>query len=126
MGRTAERIARNDAIFRSANEGIREAVERYGGPERVPFVCECADEECRELLRLTLDEYAAIRQNPRWFLNAIGHDSAAGQWGTVVERHDDYVVVEKLGEAGEIVERLEGSEHPESAPVDSAPVEGSH
>lgn len=117
MSKSAERVARNDAIFRQANEGIREAAQEYAASDAIPFVCECAEPECRELVRLQIAEYLAIRAKPRWFLNAPGHDSAAGPWGTVVQEHDGYVVVEKLGEAGEIVEQLEGSEHPESEPV---------
>ena len=42
-----ERIGRNDAIFRDANEGISDAAEEFGLDANVPFVCECADEACR-------------------------------------------------------------------------------
>jgi hypothetical protein len=35
-----------------------------------------------------------------------------------VERHDRYVVVAKIGPAGEVAEQLEGESDPASAPVD--------
>jgi hypothetical protein len=42
-GFSMERIVRNDALFREANEGIREAAEDHlEGDEQVPFLCECA------------------------------------------------------------------------------------
>jgi hypothetical protein len=102
----AERIARNDAVFRAANEGIRKAADEHQIEGPIPFVCECADPTCRELLRLSLADYAAVRRNPRWFLNATEHHVAAHGWARVVDERDGYVVVEKIGEAGEIAEQL--------------------
>lgn len=106
MSDTAERVARNDAIFRDANEGIRDAAEEHRIEGPIPFVCECADPTCRELLRLLLAEYAEVRSNPRHFLNAPGHHVAAHGWAEVVKRYDGYTVVEKIGEAGAIAEEL--------------------
>ena len=104
--KTAERVARNDATFRKGNEAI-EATATALGVEVVPFVCECADESCTKLILLRLEEYEAIRSDPTHFLNAVGHQTAAGPYGRVVERHDRYVVVEKLGPAAEIVAELD-------------------
>lgn len=105
----AERVARNDALFRAANEKIRVAAETFATTvERVPFICECAEERCVELVRLDLEQYREIRSNRRWFLNVPGHEAAARGWGEVVATRDAYVIVEKLGLAGEIVEELAG------------------
>jgi hypothetical protein len=60
-----------------------------------------------EVLQVEMREYERVRANPRLFLNAPGHDAAAHGWATVVERHNGYVVTEKLGRAGEIVEMLD-------------------
>src|SRR5205823_14851784 len=46
----AERIARNDATFRQANEEIERAAEPLG-IEPIPFLCECADERCTEIVK---------------------------------------------------------------------------
>jgi hypothetical protein len=107
----AERVARNDATFRVANEKIRAAAEILATTvERVPFICECAEERCVEVVRLDLDEYGEIRSNPRWFLNVPGHEAAARGWGEVVATREaggeEYVIVEKIGLAGKIVEDL--------------------
>ena len=103
---TAERVARNDAIFRAANERIRAAAETAEFENDVPFICECADPECHDLVRVGIDDYKDVRANPRWFINAPGHDSAAGPHAQVVRELDGYAVVEKVGEAGAVVEGL--------------------
>ncbi len=106
---TQERIGRNDSIFRDANEGIRAAAEEHGADFRVPFICECADPECRELVLLTVEEYRRVRQDPRWFVNALGHQVAAQGAADVIARYDGYLVVEKTGRAGEVAEELDGA-----------------
>jgi hypothetical protein len=105
---TQERVARNDATFREANERIADVAERVGEGQRFPFLCECAERGCTEIVRMTAEEYWHVRDNPRWFVNAPGHEVAARGAGAVVETYDGYVVVEKLAHAGEIVEQLEG------------------
>ena len=57
----AEQIARNDAIYRDANERIERAAVEYEVTGAVPFICECADPECRGVVLLTLREYEEIR-----------------------------------------------------------------
>jgi hypothetical protein len=120
---TEERIAVNNARFRDANERIREVAEEHRVDIAVPFICECPDEECVETLRLELDDYRSFRAHPRHFLNAPGHDRAAGSAVRVVSQQDGYVVVEKIGHAGEIAEKLArppgpSEEHPPVEPSD--------
>lgn len=104
---TAERIARNDDLFRTANEQIRGSAKQYGFDAPVPFICECAEPTCQEIVRVDLGAYERIRMNPRWFLNAPGHDEAAHGHAEVVSAEDGYVIVEKIGVAGEIAEELD-------------------
>ena len=73
----------------------------------MPFICECADPACTELVRLTFAEYEDVRADSRHFVNAPGHEVNADGYGRVVSRHDGYVVVEKLGAAAKIVEQLD-------------------
>jgi len=106
--RSGERVAFNDDIFRKANEQIRARAEVAPAEfEWLPFICECADESCVQVLQVPRDEYERVRSDARLFINAPGHESAAQGWAEVVERHDGYVVVEKQGRAGEIVEMLD-------------------
>jgi hypothetical protein len=103
---TQERIAENQASFREANDKIEAAAYRIGLPERVPFICECSDPECMELIRLSLDEYANVRQSPRRFCTAPGHAEAAVAAGAavIVGEVGGYTLVDKIGVAGEIAE----------------------
>lgn len=102
---STERAARNEAVFRDANERIEERVDELslvGG--RTPFLCECDDPACVRPLRLTIAEYEAVREYPRRFIVAPGH------WGgeaMVVREHDAYQVIEKRGEEGSIAGALD-------------------
>jgi hypothetical protein len=79
-GLSAERIGRNDAIFRHANEGINEVAEAQEIEESVPFICECADPACVEIVQMSMKEYREIREDPRVFLNVPGHEASAQGW----------------------------------------------
>ena len=100
----AEQVGRNDAIFREANEHIEEAAEKVGHSGTVPFICECADPSCREIVRLTFEEYEHVRDRSTTFVNAPGHQAVAPHAVNVVERADGYVIVEKIGRAAEVAE----------------------
>jgi len=95
-----ERAARNEALFREVNERVA-SLAAEDGPES-GFVCECSDAACVERLRVPRDAYHAVRENPRTFIVAHGHE---GEFERVVERHERYFVVEKHGEAGRISEQ---------------------
>lgn len=102
----AVRVARNDSTFRAANERIEAAAEELE-VDPVPFICECAEESCTAVIQLSLREYEQIRSESTHFLNAPGHEAAAGPHGQVVAEREGYVVVEKIGLAGDIVTRLD-------------------
>jgi hypothetical protein len=98
------RLAANEDVFRGVNEGIVRG-QWPGDPEApVGFRCECARLGCNDLVGLTLGEYERVRAHPRRFV--VVHDHERPEVEMVVERHDAYSVVEKLGEAGEEAERL--------------------
>jgi hypothetical protein len=104
---TAEKLGRNNARFRAANDEIEEAATDHGLEDArpVPFICECSDGRCTTIIRLTLDEYREMRAHPRRFAHAPGHEEAMPGVVRPVERTDRYVVVEKLGPAGEAADR---------------------
>jgi hypothetical protein len=74
---------------------------------QVPFLCECADERCTEIVRLSLDCYEKVRSHPRRFFNALGHQrlSVSAGAAVVVEELPGYVVVDKIDLAGEVAEQ---------------------
>lgn len=102
-----EQISQNDALFRAANEQIRDRAEQSDLVDAIPFLCECADPTCTKVVRLSLAEYARIRQDPTWFLNAAGHDDAKGAVGQLIERRPGYEIVAKTGRAAKVAEDLD-------------------
>lgn len=91
-----ERIAKNDMIFREANEHIRAKADEYQVQiHRIPFLCECPREDCTELVPLTIPEYSRVRANGSHFFTLPDHADAERPLGTVIRREDTYVIVEK-------------------------------
>ena len=108
MDDAAEKIARNNALFRGANDEIDTAAEDHGLDDGrpVPFICECSDPRCTQIISLTLREYRGVRSNPRWFAHALGHEEAIPGVVRAIERNDRYLLVEKVGHAGEVARQL--------------------
>jgi hypothetical protein len=86
------RFAHNEVLFRSINEQVLSLEERFGSREG-GFLCECADTSCSETIFLSLDEYERIHSDERRFFVVPGHEVTEIE--TVVERHANYLVVEK-------------------------------
>ena len=93
------RIASNETLFRNVNEAVRSG--RWPGEEEAPvaYRCECARLGCSRLVEVRTADYERVRAHPRRFLIAPGHQVPGAE--LVVETHENYVVVEKLDEAGE-------------------------
>jgi hypothetical protein len=91
----AGRFAKNEALFRSVNDRLGEISAAFdlAGEGATEFVCECADVECNERLRVAFDTYARVRESPIRFIVAPGHEIPDVE--VVVERHDGFHVVEK-------------------------------
>ncbi len=105
------RIAKNEAMFRAANERIELEAEAAGmGGVSVPFVCECPDPSCTDTLELTLADYEAVRTGPTRFFTIPGHQALAVQANAavVVEERDDVCIAEKIGIAGEVAAAYHG------------------
>ena len=98
---TEERAARNEVLFREANEKLGDKRQELDIGGLTPFLCECGDPSCTELIVLPLEEYEHVRSHGNWFLVASGHRT---QDARTTEEHDAYVVVEKFGIAGRIAE----------------------
>jgi hypothetical protein len=102
---TAERIARNEATFRDANEQINRAALKHEMRAPVPFVCECAEPGCTDIVRVSLSDYERVRSRPTWFLCRGGHEAAHAD-DAIVEHRDGWIIVEKRGRAGEVAAEL--------------------
>jgi len=100
-----ERVARNQAAYRTINEGIR-AGSDPDEPGRRSFVCECAILGCNQLVQLTLSEYEAVRYSSRRFVIVEGHEVPEAEtvvWGS----GDGTVMVEKDSDLAPITSALD-------------------
>jgi hypothetical protein len=93
MNRDA-RLVENQEAFRSANDRLSGVVEAgVVSADPVPFLCECADEECMGRVDLTLDEYRELRSHERHFLMLHGHARTAGE--EIVAERNGYDITKK-------------------------------
>jgi hypothetical protein len=103
MASPNERKALNEGVFRDANETLEQNAREVLGDDDtspVPFFCECPQEGCKEIVLLSLEEYEAVRANPRGGLAAIGHEDPSIE--NLLYQTDRFVVTEKFGEAGDV------------------------
>ena len=103
MARSSEQAAKNESTFRAANEQIegKSRELHFGERERTPYLCECEEERCTTVIRLTREEYESVRAHPRHFALAVGHESPQDR---VMERRERFTLVLKTGEEGRLVE----------------------
>jgi hypothetical protein len=94
-----KRAARNEVSFRQANEKLGDKRQELELRGRTPFLCECSDPDCTELIHLSLEQYDHIRSRANWFVIATGHED-----GSTAEEHGTYMIIAKDGEAGRIAE----------------------
>jgi hypothetical protein len=104
---TEERIARNDATFRVANERIAETAAEQRIDRLVPFICECAEPRCTEIIQLSMEEYRSVRAEPTQFLTVPDHEGGPASAARVVAENNRFVIVRKTGRAGEVARELD-------------------
>jgi hypothetical protein len=101
MGRSPARRAANEAMFRAANERIEDSAANLDlTASPIPFICECDDERCTQIIRLSVAEYEQVRSDPRRFFVSPGHQSEPDR---VVEEAERFATVEKTGQEGRLV-----------------------
>lgn len=94
-------MAHDEARFRHANEQIVRALHEFDSSRReLELMCECALPDCEEMVSMSRDDYGRMRTHPERFVVAVEH--VVGDTERLVERGDDYWLIEKLGVGGEI------------------------
>lgn len=97
----AIRRARNEVLLRRYNEHV-EAERLRTQPTLSEWVCECADPQCAQLLRLSIPEYEAVRAEPTRFLVAPSDRHVAADIEYVVQREPRFWVIEKIGVGADV------------------------
>lgn len=91
-------------LFRDINERVRAVAESHGGDDHVyEFYCECSSADCTFQVKATLAAYEAVRAHGSRFLVRPDHDLPEIE--SVVERTDEWWVVEKHDGAAELAEQ---------------------
>jgi hypothetical protein len=86
--------ATNQTRSRTINESIEKTTDALGMHEaRDVYVCECSDGECREPIRLTVEEYESVRGESTHFAIALDHENPEIE--ILVAEHQRYAVVQK-------------------------------
>ena len=84
----------NEAVFRAANERLKDRLAGLEENGKVPFICECSDADCLQVVELAMRSYEDVRaQGERRFFVLPGHD---GEGENVVGEGDGFVIVEKI------------------------------
>jgi hypothetical protein len=73
------------------------------------FYCKCDRVSCFETVELRTDEYHRVLERRYCFLIVPGHDDPRVE--RLVEEHETYCVVEKIGEARQALDQ----EHPQQS-----------
>ena len=108
MDEREERIAKNETVFRAANRELEQA-DREGGTEPgqpIEVLCECGRQGCGGVITLTVADYDGVHSQDDRFVVLRGHESPEIE--KVVEERAGYLVVDKFGEAEDIVEDESG------------------
>jgi hypothetical protein len=104
MNDREERIARNEAVSREANEAIEDTRRARPGP--MTMICECGRTECEAAIRISVRDYEKLRTDPRRFAVARGHEFPDVE--RIVQEADWFVVVEKVeGTSAAVAEDLD-------------------
>ena len=102
----AARAARNQSLYRLVNERVREINESFhAGLPLSEWVCECANDQCFDTIEMTHEEYEAVRTSGARFFVKPEDLHVFPELENVVERHERYWVLEKIGVAAEVAKR---------------------
>jgi hypothetical protein len=117
--RTDSPLSEHAILYRCVNERAKEIIDGLPAVARADcrWVCECDDTGCTTYVSATVEEYQAVRANPRTFLVAPGHVDPFVEH--VVRGNERFTVVEKDGTAADLAELH--ATHDETARASTAP-----
>jgi hypothetical protein len=97
--------AGTSAVFRAINERVKDLNSGFSVVLPVgEWICECANDTCIERIQMSAEEYAAVRQEAACFVVAPSHEHVLAASQRIVERHERYWVVKRIGEPREFAE----------------------
>ncbi len=82
------------------NEKVKDFNTPLNGDELRQWICECANDDCIDEIRMSGGEYETVRTDGTRFFVTADPEHVWPDLERIVERNDRYWVVEKFGEAG--------------------------
>jgi hypothetical protein len=102
MDARAERVGKNEAVFREVNERINDLTRE----NTAEYLCECGNATCTETIHMTVAEYERVRADPTHFAVLPGHEIPEVE--DVVGRNERFLVVrKKVGPAAALATELD-------------------
>jgi hypothetical protein len=94
MAARDSRQVENQDMSRSANQRLQDVAGRTAEDGIViPFLCECADDDCLGRVEISIDEYFIAHLAPEHYVIVAGHPRIDGE--LVVDDRGHYEVVAK-------------------------------
>lgn len=90
---TVARARENEERFAAANADIATTADALHVRELVPFLCECSNVRCTEIIQVSLAAYVDLRSQESTFILLTGHEDANVE--QVVGRTNGYLLVQK-------------------------------
>jgi hypothetical protein len=94
MDTRAQRVAKNETLFREVNERIKDVNVEFAAERAADFLCECGSKDCTKPVGLSLSEYEAVRRDPTHFFVLPGHELPEVE--RVLSQNERFAVVEKI------------------------------
>ncbi|HEX7669039.1 MAG TPA: hypothetical protein VF395_05630 [Polyangiaceae bacterium] len=97
----AARAAKNQVLFRGANERVKELNEAFSFVAPLgEWMCECANTDCIERIEMSVVAYEAVRRHDARFFVSPSDRHFWPDVERVIEHNDGYWVVEGIGQPG--------------------------
>ena len=98
MNHSQKQRAENEVVFKQRNDTVKAIAKdfQHNGLDAnviLNFTCECSNENCRETVGLTVDQYETARGTGRHFIIMPGHEQTDIE---KVVKHEGYSVVKKF------------------------------
>jgi hypothetical protein len=105
------RAAKNQFLFGAVNERVNEINKPHDlWVTLSDWFCECPARKCTTRIALTPHQYEAVRANPTQFIVAPSREHLVPDVDRVIDRHERYWIVDKVGGAAAVIEQLDPRE----------------
>ena len=90
---TVAKARENEERFAAANAQIGTAADALHIQESVPFLCECSNMRCTEIIQVSHAAYVDLKSQESTFILLTGHEDADVE--QVVGQRNGYLLVQK-------------------------------